>query len=81
MAFFGLEYIETGRWSGLPLTLLLSLFGMVAAYPLGILLALGRQSKMPAIKSLCVVYIELIRGVPPDQFVVHVIGDVSSFPA
>lgn len=61
---FGLEYVETGKWSGLPLTLLLSLFGMVAAYPLGIILALGRQSEMPAIKSLCVVYIELIRGVP-----------------
>lgn len=61
---FGLEYVETGKWSGLPLTLLLSLFGMVAAYPLGVVLALGRQSKMPTIKSLCVVYIELIRGVP-----------------
>ncbi len=60
----GLEPIETAKWSGLPLTLLLSLFGMVSAYPLGIVLALGRQSKMPAIKSICVVYIELIRGVP-----------------
>ena len=37
---------------------------MVASYPLGIVLALGRQSKMPAVKSICVVYIELIRGVP-----------------
>lgn len=62
--FFGMEPVETSRWGGLPLTLLLSLFGMVLAYPLGILLALGRQSRMPAIKSLCVVYIELIRGVP-----------------
>lgn len=61
---FGLAAVETAKWSGLPLTLLLSLFGMTAAYPLGVLLALGRQSKMPAIKSLCVVYIELIRGVP-----------------
>jgi general L-amino acid transport system permease protein len=43
---------------------MLSLFGMVGAYPLGILLALGRRSKLPAIKSLCVLYIELIRGVP-----------------
>ncbi len=61
---FGLENVDTTRWSGLPLTLLLSIFGMVAAYPLGVLLALGRRSRMPAIKSLCVVYIEMIRGVP-----------------
>ncbi len=61
---FGLPVVETALWSGLPLTLMLSLFGMVAAYPLGILLALGRRSRMPAIKSLCVIYIELIRGVP-----------------
>lgn len=60
----GLEPVETGKWSGLPLTLLLSIIGMVASYPLGIVLALGRQSKMPAVKSICVVYIELIRGVP-----------------
>ena len=61
---FGMPVVETAQWSGLPLTLMLSLFGMVAAYPLGILLALGRRSRMPTIKSLCVIYIELIRGVP-----------------
>jgi general L-amino acid transport system permease protein len=61
---FGLTSVESSQWGGLPLTLLLSVFGLTAAYPLGILLALGRQSKMPAIKTLCVVYIELIRGVP-----------------
>lgn len=61
---FGLKPVESTQWGGLPLTLLLSVFGLTAAYPLGIVLALGRQSKMPAIKSLCVVYIELIRGVP-----------------
>ncbi len=61
---FGLPVVETSQWSGLPLTLLLSFFGMVVAYPLGVLLALGRRSKMPAIKTLCVVYIEMIRGVP-----------------
>jgi general L-amino acid transport system permease protein len=61
---FGLENVDSTLWSGLPLTLLLSIFGMVAAYPLGVVLALGRRSRMPAIKSLCVVYIELIRGVP-----------------
>ena len=61
---FGLMPVETTNWSGLPLTLLLSFFGILASYPLGVVLALGRQSKMPIIKSLCVVYIELIRGVP-----------------
>ena len=61
---FGMPVVETSQWSGLPLTFLLALFGMVGAYPLGVLLALGRQSRMPAIKSLCVIYIELIRGVP-----------------
>ncbi len=61
---FGLSSIESSQWGGLPLTLLLSVFGLTAAYPLGILLALGRRSKMPTIKSLCVIYIELIRGVP-----------------
>jgi general L-amino acid transport system permease protein len=60
----GLQSVESSQWGGLPLTLLLSVFGLTAAYPLGILLALGRQSRMPAIKSICVIYIELIRGVP-----------------
>ncbi|WP_303722324.1 amino acid ABC transporter permease [Malonomonas rubra] len=61
---FGMPVVETDQWSGLPLTMMLSFFGMVMAYPLGVLLALGRQSKMPAIKTLSVVYIEMIRGVP-----------------
>jgi len=61
---FGMPVVETAQWSGLPLTFMLSFFGMVAAYPLGVLLALGRRSRMPAIKTLCVVYIEMIRGVP-----------------
>lgn len=60
----GLETVESTQWGGLPLTLLLAVFGLTAAYPLGIVLALGRQSKMKAIKWLCVIYIELIRGVP-----------------
>jgi len=61
---FGLAPVESTRWGGLPLTLLLSVFGLTAAYPLGVVLALGRQSRMPAVKFLCVIYIELIRGVP-----------------
>ncbi len=61
---FGFESVESNLWGGLPLTLLLSVFGLTAAYPIGVMLALGRQSEMPIIKSFCVVYIELIRGVP-----------------
>jgi len=60
----GLQSVESSQWGGLPLTLLLAIFGLTAAYPLGVILALGRQSKMPIVRSLCVVYIELIRGVP-----------------
>ncbi len=61
---FWLSSVEPTQWGGLPLTLLLSVFGLTAAYPLGVILALGRQSKMPTIKWMSIVYIELIRGVP-----------------
>jgi len=60
----GLSSVESDQWGGLPLTLMLSFFGLFAAYPLGVLLALGRRSKMPAVKTICILYIELIRGVP-----------------
>jgi len=61
---FGLTPVESDKWGGLPLTMMLAFFGMIAAYPLGVVLALGRRSKMPAIKIFSVLYIELIRGVP-----------------
>ena len=60
----GLTPVETDSWSGISLTLLLSIFGLTAAYPLGVILALGRRSRLPALKTLSVVYIEVIRGVP-----------------
>ena len=60
----GLAPVETDRWSGLPLTLLLAVMGIVAAYPLGILLALGRRSALPLIRSASTVYIEVMRGIP-----------------
>jgi general L-amino acid transport system permease protein len=62
--FAGLTTIETERWGGLPLTLLLASVSLVVAFPLSILLALGRQSDLPAIRTLCVVFIEFVRGVP-----------------
>ena len=61
---FGLSPVETARWGGLPLTLLLSSVSLVIAFPLSVLVALGRQSHLPAIRTLCVLYVELIRGVP-----------------
>jgi general L-amino acid transport system permease protein len=60
----GLPYVENERWGGLILTLLLATFGVALAFPLSLLLALGRRSSMPALQGLCVAYIELIRGVP-----------------
>lgn len=61
---FGLTPVHSDQWGGLPLTLMLSFFGLFAAYPLGVVLALGRRSKMPALRTICIIYIELIRGVP-----------------
>jgi general L-amino acid transport system permease protein len=61
---FGMSFVDTSLWNGLPLTLILAVFGMLFAFPLAILLALGRRSRMPAVRALSVAYIELIRGVP-----------------
>jgi general L-amino acid transport system permease protein len=61
---FGLEYVESLKWGGLPLTLILSVVGIIFSYPIGILLSLGRRSKIPTLRFLCVGYIEVIRGVP-----------------
>lgn len=60
----GLTLVPTTRWGGLPLTLMLATFGLAFGFPLGILMALGRRSNMPALRLLSVGYIELIRGVP-----------------
>ncbi|MGR6430938.1 amino acid ABC transporter permease [Rhizobium sp. PAMB 3174] len=61
---FGLRHVETPLWGGLMITLILSFFGIVVSLPVGIVLALGRRSNMPVIRLLCVVFIEVIRGVP-----------------
>ena len=61
---FGLSYVENERWGGLTLTLLLATIGLVVAFPLGVLLALGRRSELPLVRWLSIAYIELIRGVP-----------------
>ncbi|MBZ9868046.1 amino acid ABC transporter permease [Mesorhizobium sp. CA15] len=61
---FGLPVVETSRWGGLLVTLSLSFVGIAVSLPLGIVLALGRRSKMPIIKWLCIVFIETVRGIP-----------------
>ncbi len=61
---FGLEPVETSQWGGLLVTLVVAVTGIVASLPLGILLALGRRSNMPIVKTFSVVFIEAWRGVP-----------------
>jgi general L-amino acid transport system permease protein len=61
---FGLEPVETSLWGGLLVTLIVAIVGIVASLPIGILLALGRRSQMPAVRLLSVIFIEFVRGVP-----------------
>jgi len=60
----GLSKVETDRWGGLPLTILLASLSMVMAFPIAMVVALGRRSNLPAIRTFCTIYVELIRGVP-----------------
>ena len=61
---FGLPHVETPRWGGLLVTLSLSFVGIAVSLPLGVVLALGRRSKMPIIKVLSIIFIETVRGIP-----------------
>ena len=61
---FGLEKVDTDQFGGIMLTLILGVTGISFSLPIGIILALGRQSKMPVLRILCVLFIEFIRGVP-----------------
>jgi general L-amino acid transport system permease protein len=62
--WFGLTGVPTDQWGGLPLTIMLATFGIVLAFPLAVVVALGRRSRLTAIRSVCTIYVELIRGVP-----------------
>ncbi|MFU0503471.1 amino acid ABC transporter permease [Pseudaminobacter sp. NGMCC 1.201702] len=62
--YFGLPHVETPLWGGLMVTLVLSFVGIGVSLPLGIILALGRRSKLPIIKLFSVIFIETVRGVP-----------------
>ncbi|URQ76396.1 MAG: amino acid ABC transporter permease [Candidatus Ochrobactrum gambitense] len=62
--WFGLSFVETPLWGGLLVTLVLSFVGIAVSLPLGILLALGRRSHLPVIKTFSIIFIEMVRGVP-----------------
>jgi general L-amino acid transport system permease protein len=62
--WFGLPIVSTERWGGLLLTLVVAAVGIVASLPLGVILALGRRSQLPVVRALCIVFIEVWRGVP-----------------
>jgi general L-amino acid transport system permease protein len=59
-----LPKVESSAWGGLLLTFLLALVGIIASFPIGVALALGRQSSLPVVKVFCTLYIEMVRGVP-----------------
>ena len=61
---FGLEYVESAAWGGLSLTFIISAFAILFCFPIGVFLALGRRSSLPAIKYISIGFIELWRGVP-----------------
>lgn len=61
---FGLTPVRTELWGGLPLTVMLATLSIFLAFPIAILVALGRRGHLPAIRALCVAYVELVRGVP-----------------
>lgn len=61
---FGLSHVETPLWGGLMVTLILSFVGIVASFPIGIVLALGRRSRLPIVKAASIGFIEIVRGVP-----------------
>jgi len=60
----GLQPVDTVLWGGVLVTIVVASVGIVFSLPLGILLALGRRSRMPAVRTLSVIFIEFVRGVP-----------------
>ena len=61
---FGFDVVPTNKWGGLLVTLVLGVVGIALAFPIGIILALGRRSNLPIISMICTLFIEIIRGVP-----------------
>lgn len=60
----GLPRVDTGLWGGMMVTFLVAAVGIVFSLPLGVVLALGRRSRLPIIQLLSVIFIEFVRGVP-----------------
>ncbi|MEA5574146.1 amino acid ABC transporter permease [Calothrix sp. UHCC 0171] len=61
---FGLQSVSSNLWNGLLLTLLMAIVSILLSFPIGVLLALGRTSNLPIIRWFCILYIEIIRGLP-----------------
>ena len=61
---FELRWVETPLWGGLLITLVVAIVGIVGSMPLGVLLALGRRSKLPVVRFVSIAFIEFVRGVP-----------------
>ena len=62
--YFGLVHVESAKWGGVMLTIIVAIVGIVIALAFGVLLALGRRSDLPVVSGLCTAYIEFIRAVP-----------------
>lgn len=62
--YFGMPVVPTHKWGGLLVTLVIATVGIVASMPIGVVLALGRISELPAVRTASVLFIELWRGVP-----------------
>jgi len=59
-----LPVVSTGVWGGMMINILLAAIGIAVSFPIGVMLALGRRSKLPVVKAFCTLFIELVRGVP-----------------
>jgi general L-amino acid transport system permease protein len=62
--FFGIDEVPTSLWGGILVTVVVATVGIVFSLPLGVLLALGRRSKLPMVRLASVIFIEFVRGVP-----------------
>ena len=63
-SLIGLPVVDTALWGGVLVTVVVTTVGIVASLPLGIVLALGRRSSLPAVRVLSTMFIEFVRGVP-----------------
>ena len=77
MEVLDLKYVESAAWGGLSLTFIISAFAILFCFPIGVILALGRRSSLPAIKYISIGFIELWRGVPLNYSFIYVSCNVS----